>query len=210
MIKENSSRRSLSEWSRPLKRVFVCEIRRGPGFDSRLSHLMPFTHFHLGPAILFGLIFLKKIDFPTFIAANLIIDWRAALVFLGLWSGPRHSWVHTYLGAFFMASLLAGVMIYIRPFFQGFLEDMRIGQDFNLKSIVLAAYSGVFLHITIDAFHHPTMQPFIPFDWKPLYGIFSTTEMRLFCLACLLLSFPVYLTYIYSRADIKHVSSFDS
>jgi len=154
---------------------------------------MPFTPFHFGPAILLGLLLLKKIDFPTFVAANVIIDWRATLVFFGFWPGPRHFWVHTYLGATLMAILLGAVMIYVRPLIDGQLREMKIVQEISKKKIFLAAFSGTFLHVILDSFHHPTMQPFMPFDFKPLFGLLSTTELRALTFACLLLSFPVYL-----------------
>jgi hypothetical protein len=62
---------------------------------------MPFTPLHFGPAILIGLLALKYLDFPTFVAANLVVDWRAALFFLELWpfGGSLHSWPSTYPGA---------------------------------------------------------------------------------------------------------------
>lgn len=154
---------------------------------------MPFTPFHLGPAILLGLLLLKKLDFPTFVAANALIDWRAFLVFFGLWPPPRHGWVHTYLGATLMAATLGAAMIHLRPMIDNHLREMKIIQDISNKKILTASFTGTFLHVTIDAFHHPTMQPFTPLDVKPFFGIFSTSELRAALLLCLLMSFPVYI-----------------
>jgi hypothetical protein len=162
---------------------------------------MPFTTFHFGPALLVGLLLWRYLDFPTFVAANVIVDWRAALVFLGLWPGPRHSWVHTYLGAFLMAATLAAAMIYIRPYFDEVLEWFDLEQKFSIRNIVLAAFSGVTIHITLDAFHHPTMHPFYPFMEKPLFGLMSTTEVTLLAFACLLIASPI-LVYESSEHSI--------
>lgn len=163
---------------------------------------MPFTPFHFGPAILIGLLFLKKIDFPTFIAANVMIDWRAFLVFFGLWDGPLHGWVHTYLGATLMAILLGTVMIYVRPLIDKELKEMNIVQKISKKKIFLASFLGAFIHVTLDAIHHPLMQPFAPFNWRPLYGIFSTAELRAFTFFCLLAGTGIYILYVMDWIDL--------
>ena len=157
---------------------------------------MPFTVFHFGPAILLGLLLLKKVDFPTFVIANVMIDWRAALVLFGFWPPPRHGWVHTYLGATLMAVLLGAVMIYLRPLIDEELQEMKIRQKISKKKIFLAAFVGAFIHVSIDAMHHPRMQPFMPFDWKPLFGIASTFELRALTFAMLVTGSLLYILHV--------------
>ncbi len=157
---------------------------------------MPFTPFHFGPGILLGLLLLKKIDFPTFVLANVVIDWRAALVFLGFWSGPRHGWVHTYIGAILMALALGTAMVYLRPVIDDYMKEMKISQRISKKKIFLAAFSGAFLHISIDAMHHPYMQPFMPSDWRPLLGTASTFELRALTFSMLIAGFLLYLIHV--------------
>lgn len=159
---------------------------------------MPFTPFHFGPAILIGLLALKYLDFPTFVAANLIVDWRAALVFLGLWplGGPLHSWPSTYPGALFFSLLLAGTMIYIRPYLQNTLEQMNITQSFTRMKILVSAILGVVVHVTLDAFHHPNIQPFLIEGIRPLFGLMTTSQVRALTFACLITCFPVYIAHI--------------
>jgi hypothetical protein len=164
---------------------------------------MPFTPFHFGPAVLLGVLLLKKLDFPTFVAANLMVDWRAALVFLGFWPGPRHAWVHTYLGSGLVALFLAGMMMYFRPIFDFLVRDFGIEQEISRKKILLAAFSGVWLHVTLDAFHHPTMMPFMPFEFKPLYGLLSGGDVRMIAFACLVFSVPLYLAQATGRIDLS-------
>lgn len=43
---------------------------------------MPLTPFHLGPALLLGLIFLRYVDFPTFLVANVIVDIEPMFIML--------------------------------------------------------------------------------------------------------------------------------
>ncbi|MFB6116552.1 MAG: hypothetical protein ABEK10_03480 [Candidatus Nanosalina sp.] len=154
---------------------------------------MPFTPFHFSPAILIGLLALKYLDFPTFVAANIVVDWRAALVFLGLWpfGGPLHSWPSTYPGALFFGLVLAGIMVYIRPYLQEPLEEMEIEQSFSNPKIFASAVLGVLLHVTLDAFHHPNIQPFMIEGIRPFFGLMTTGQVRALTFASLLLCFPV-------------------
>jgi len=167
---------------------------------------MPFTPFHFGPAILLGLLLLKKLDFPTFVAANVAVDWRAFLVFFGFWPEPLHSWQHSYLGATVLSIALGSVMLYLRPYIEVLMQEFMIEQSFSPKSIFLAAFSGTFLHVTLDAFHHPSMQTFLPLDMRPLFGLLSTSEVRALTFSMMFLSIPVYI-YVglksskYSGAD---------
>lgn len=168
---------------------------------------MPFTPFHLGPAILLGLLLLRYIDFPTFVAANLVVDWRATLVFFGLLDGPLHSWPSSYPGALVSGLVLAAAIIYVRPYLTEGLEDMKIIQEISRTKILLGSISGVMLHVTIDAFHHPNIYPFLIEDFKPLFGLFSTYEVRLFCFGCMVLALPVYLLHFRSEFERERAES---
>jgi len=166
---------------------------------------MPFTPFHFGPAILIGLLALKYLDLPTFVAANIVVDWRAALFFLGLWpfGGNLHSWPSTYPGALLSGLILAGAMFYIRPYLQESLEEMKISQSFSRRKILFSAVSGVMLHVTLDAFHHPMIQPFIFENVRPFFGLLSTAEVRMVCLAALFACFPAYLAHLGGFIDLN-------
>ncbi len=165
--------------------------------------IMPFTPFHFGPGIILGLLLLKYLDFPTFVAANVIIDWRATLVFFGLLDGPLHGWVHTYLGASIMALSLGGAMIYMRPRMEKIMSDLELRQKISRKKIFLTSFAGVFIHITLDAMHHPYMQPFFPLDIRPLFGLASTFELRAVTFTMLLLSFPVYILHVSDTSNFR-------
>ena len=67
---------------------------------------MPFTMFHLGPALAIGLP-LRNVHVPTFIVANVILDVEPLLViFFGL-NYPLHGYMHTLLLAFMVGSLVS-------------------------------------------------------------------------------------------------------
>lgn len=154
---------------------------------------MPFTYFHLGPAILLGIILMERIDLPTFLAANVIVDWKAALVYLGLIQGPRHSWVHTYLGSIFVGIILYIIMTKININERLINKALNTDLVTNKRKIFFAALLGVIIHVSLDAFHHPSMTPFYPSQIKPLYGILNTAEVRTICLTCLIAAIPTYI-----------------
>jgi len=167
---------------------------------------MPFTPFHFGPAILLGLLLLKKLDFPTFVAANILVDWRAFLVFFGFWEGPLHSWQHSYIGAVILSVVLGSVMVYLRPYLGFLMDAFALEQKFSVRKIFLSAFTGTFLHVTIDAFHHPEMPTFLPLDVRPLYGLFSTFEVRALAFSCLVLSLALYLWMVRDELGKESVS----
>jgi membrane-bound metal-dependent hydrolase YbcI (DUF457 family) len=163
---------------------------------------VPLTPFHLGPGILFGLLLLRYVDFPTFVVGSVVVDWRAALVYVGFWPGPRHGWMHTYLGSLAFSLLVVAVMIAVRPRIDGALERLAISQRVTTAKIAAGAFLAVTIHVTIDAFHHPTMRPLLPLEGNPLYGFFSTFEMRAFTAFCLFLGVQLYLVYFLDLLEL--------
>lgn len=133
---------------------------------------MPFTPFHFGPALLFGVPFRRRLDFVTFLVGNVIVDVRATLVFFGMLSGPLHGPLHTYLGATLLAGVLAvGVHVCARwlPDVVGTLSS----RPDSVGAVVAASVMGAWLHVTLDAILYPEMQPLTPLSGNPLYGTTS-------------------------------------
>ncbi|MFB6144372.1 MAG: hypothetical protein ABEJ98_03610 [Candidatus Nanohaloarchaea archaeon] len=97
------------------------------------------------------------------------------------------------------AAILGAFMVYFRPVIDGQLREAGIEQEFGRKSIFAAAVLGALLHVTLDAFHHPNIQPFLIKGIKPLFGLFSTAEVRLFCTLMLVASVPLYLYHVRDR-----------
>lgn len=157
---------------------------------------MPFTPFHLGPAVVLGLLLIRYVDFPTFVAANLLVDWRATLVFFGVLEGPLHSWPSTYPGSLVTALFLAAIMMYVRPLLDDRSREAGIKQAFSQRTIFLGALMGVLIHVTIDAFHHPDIYAFMSESIRPFYGLMTTEEVRLMCTVLLLISIPLYLYHV--------------
>jgi len=75
---------------------------------------MPFTPFHLGPGLLFGLLLLGYIDFPTFLVASVIVDVEPFLVLTLNLNYPLHGFLHSFLGGTLLAFLVAAAMSKVR------------------------------------------------------------------------------------------------
>lgn len=134
---------------------------------------MPFTPFHFGPALLVGYPLRRRIDFGTFLLANVITDVRATLVFFDVLSAPRHGMVHnSYLGAFVVALGLAGSVLLFARQYPTTAHEISSRPE-SVTAVTLASVAGTWLHTTLDAFHHPDMQPFYPLPGNPLYELTS-------------------------------------
>jgi hypothetical protein len=89
---------------------------------------MPFTPFHLGPALLLGLLLLRFIDFPTFLIANVIVDVEPLLVLVFGLDYPLHGFFHSFLGGAIVALVLTLVINRIRETVSPLLAFFRLEQ----------------------------------------------------------------------------------
>jgi len=77
---------------------------------------MPFTPFHLGPALGFWLPLRKYLHVPTFLVANILVDVEPFLVLsLGL-DYPLHGYLHTFIVAFILGLALGYAMFLLKGF----------------------------------------------------------------------------------------------
>ena len=67
---------------------------------------MPFTPFHLGPALGLGLPLRRYMHVPTFIVASVILDVEPFLVLQFGLNYPLHGYLHTFLASLFVGFLL--------------------------------------------------------------------------------------------------------
>ncbi len=77
---------------------------------------MPFTPFHLGPAVLIGFILLRYTDLPTLIVASVLVDLEPLAVLVFGLPGPLHGFFHSFLGASVAAAVLTWAMLRVREF----------------------------------------------------------------------------------------------
>ena len=157
---------------------------------------MPFTPFHLGPALLLALLCYRWFDLPTVLAASVAVDARAALVYFGLLDPPLHGPLHTFLGATAVALSLAGTWYLVRPRFVPVLSAFRLRRTRSFAAVLAAAIVGVWLHVLLDATLYADVRPFAPasdanpFLW-PL-GAATPTVVYLGCVAAGVLGTALY------------------
>jgi len=145
---------------------------------------MPFTPFHLGPGLLVGLLLLSFIDFPTFLIASVIVDVEPLLVLTFNLNYPLHGFFHSLLGGTLTAFLLALVMRPIRKQISPLLSFFKLEQKVSFKRILVAALSGIYIHILLDSRMYTDIRPFYPLEYNPLLttGIFAGLDVYIFCI----------------------------
>jgi hypothetical protein len=156
---------------------------------------MPFTPFHLGPALLLGLIFFSYLDFPTFIVANVIVDVEPFIIIaLGL-DLPLHGFLHSFLGGTIVSFLLAFSMIRIGKLLMPITRLFHLEQKQSIINIFSAALSGVYLHIVLDSRLYKDIKPFYPLVVNPLFSgkMFAVFDVYSLCVISALVGIALYL-----------------
>lgn len=162
---------------------------------------MPFTPFHLGPALLLGLVCYRWLDLPTLLAASVAVDGRATLVFFGYLDYPLHGPLHTFLVSAILGAVIAVVWYRIRPWFDPLLALFRARQERSLRAMATAAIVGVWGHVLLDSFLYLDIRPFAPvteanpFLWL-LFGPWTPTLVYAGCIASGMLGLALYLLSI--------------
>lgn len=145
---------------------------------------MPFTPYHFGPHLLVGLIFIKFLDIPTFLASNILVDLQPLLVLAGWMEPPLHGISHTFLGATVIGLILGIISI---PFMKYYT---RIYSFFNLKysitkfSIILSGILGAWFHVITDTPIYDDINPFYPLFANPVKESLTYHFVANFCLVC--------------------------
>lgn len=163
---------------------------------------MPFTPFHLGPALLFGVVLFRWLDLPTFLAANVAVDTRAALIFFGYLNGRLHGSLHTFIFGTVLALVLSASVYSVKPTLNRIFALFRLKQAREWQPIVIAAMTGVFLHICLDAMLYTDIQPFYPSSFNPFFGLLSAFDVYGLCVIAFILGVVVYA----SKLLLPHVS----
>ena len=133
--------------------------------------VLPFTPFHLGPGLLFGLLLFSYLDLPTFLVASVIIDVEPLLVLSLSLSYPLHGYLHTFMGGTIVAFLLAFAMSRVRGVLAPLVSLFKFEQRTSFKGIVLASLFGICFHILLDSPLYSDIRPFYPLESNPLQNL---------------------------------------
>jgi membrane-bound metal-dependent hydrolase YbcI (DUF457 family) len=155
---------------------------------------MPFTLFHLGPALFLGLLLFEYINFPTFIVSGVIIDLEPFLVLaLGL-DYPMHGIFHSFLGGSAVAIVLFGVMCMLDRRIQHIAAFFKVEQRYSRRSILLASFLGIYLHIILDSsLGYADIKPLFPLNINPFYNPATSGFTLYICIISLVLGIVLYL-----------------
>ena len=163
---------------------------------------MPFTPYHFGPGLLFGVVLFPFLDFSTMIVASIILDFEP-LIILALGTGqPLHGIMHTYLVATLVAMLVSAIIWLLRgPLYQ-FISLFGIDQEASKLRIAVSCLIGTNSHVLLDSFIYPEMNPFFPIMGNPFLGLISTAAIYQFCLICGIAGIIVYvLRFMIKRSN---------
>ena len=144
---------------------------------------MPFTPFHLGPGLGFGLPLKKYMHLPTFLLANVILDVEPFLVLSFGLRYPLHGYLHTFLLAFFVGLVLGCVMFLFERIFHPLYKMLLLesSDKLSLKSFLAAGVLGTIFHVLLDSPLYGEMRPFFPLTINPLYNPALSLEIYSFC-----------------------------
>lgn len=154
---------------------------------------MPFTPYHLGPALLFGVILFPLFDIAAFAVASIVLDIEPFLVIYLSLDLPLHWVFHSYLGATLVAIPTSLIMWWLRNPIKSLLEIFGITQKTTFPRTLLASIAGTYSHVFLDSFLYTEMNPFLPFLGNPFYGLYISSAVYQFCLICGVIGFFVYL-----------------
>jgi hypothetical protein len=156
---------------------------------------MPFTPFHLGPALGFGLPLRKYLHVPTFLVASILVDVEPFLVLsLGL-DYPLHGYLHTFIVAFILGLALGYAMFLSegisRSLYKTFLLESNATP--KLESFIVAGVLGTMLHVLLDSPLYDDIRPFYPLLANPMYHLALSSEVYGFCMWAGILGTVFYL-----------------
>jgi len=155
---------------------------------------MPFTPFHLGPALGIGLPLRKYLHVPTFIIGNIIIDIEPFLVLvLGL-KYPLHGYLHTFIGASLIGILIGYIMYILDRSFHTLWKSLKLIKNYyRSRNYLMAGVVGTILHVLLDSPLYHDIKPLYPLLTNPFYDPELTVLIYESCVFLGVIGFLCYL-----------------
>ncbi|NLV09890.1 hypothetical protein GOC74_08105 [Halomicrobium mukohataei] len=129
---------------------------------------MPLTPFHLGPALLAGVVLYRFLDLPTVLAGSVVVDVRAALVVFGPLDEPIHGVLTTFVGATAVTLTLTVVVLALPDGVQSLLDIGRLAPTTSLGPVLAGAFVGTWSHVVLDSLLYADARPLFPLAENPL------------------------------------------
>jgi hypothetical protein len=142
---------------------------------------MPFTPFHFGPGLFFGIPLRKYIHAPTFILANVLLDIEPLIVLITGINYPLHGYLHTLAAAIGVGAFFGMVMFVLERSMRPVYLKLLLEPDtkFSKLQFVTAGVSGTLLHVLLDSPLYSDIKPFFPHIANPLFGATFSIDIYL-------------------------------
>ena len=134
--------------------------------------IVPFTPFHLGPALGLGLPLRRHLHVPTFLAASVVVDVEPLLVLvLGL-DYPLHGYLHTFLFASLTGVALGYAMFSLDCFLHPFYRALKLVVEGSQsrKAFMVTGVLGTVFHVLLDSPLYGDIRPLFPLALNPFYN----------------------------------------
>ncbi len=156
---------------------------------------MPFTPFHLGPGLLFGLLLFRYLDFSAFLIANVVVDLEPFLVLAFGLQYPLHGLFHSLMGASLVALVLPVALPRVSGYYELLFSWLRLYQKLSKGRTLLASLLGIYSHVLLDSLLYTDIRPFFPLDVNPfLIGKSISGAIHSFCIASFVLGMILYVS----------------
>uniref|UniRef100_A0A7J3Z5T1 Hydrolase n=1 Tax=Ignisphaera aggregans TaxID=334771 RepID=A0A7J3Z5T1_9CREN len=162
---------------------------------------MPFTVFHLGPALALGLPLRRYIHAPTFILANVLIDIEPLLVLALDLNYPLHGYLHTLLFASMFGAVLGYATYLLEKVFRPLYRALHLVpvKPLKIESFIVAGVSGSILHVLLDSPLYHDIKPFYPIAVNPLLNPSLTRTVYYICMFTGLIGIAYYIHLLLSE-----------
>lgn len=142
---------------------------------------MPFTPFHLGPAISVKAAMDKKFSLLVYAWAQVVMDLQPLVVIL-TGHGRTHGITHTFVGAAVLGAVAVVSGKYLSELILNLLSfGKRPKTVIPWRVAILSGFVGTFSHVLLDALVYSDMSPFWPFSNEGSSIGVGSYEMILFC-----------------------------
>ena len=154
---------------------------------------MPFTPFHVGPAIPVKAAMDKKFSLLTYAWAQVVMDLQPLIVILTR-RGRTHGITHTFVGAAVLGAVAVVSGKYLSELILNLLSfGKRPKTVIPWRVAILSGFVGTFSHVLLDALIYPDVSPFWPFtDANPLRFGVTSFQMTVFCVVSGLLGLAAW------------------
>ena len=153
---------------------------------------MPFTPFHVGPAIPVKAAMDKKFSLLTYAWAQVVMDLQPLIVILTR-RGRTHGITHTFIGAAVLGAVAVVSGKYLGELILNLLSFGKQPKTvIPWRVAILSGFVGSFSHVLLDALIYPDVSPFWPFTDANLRIGFTSTEMIMFCVVSGLLGLAAW------------------